>query len=73
MEYAPASMVNNDDWLSPLNYLDFLREYGPAFTINRMMSYESVKVRASEAVKKQPAGRRRRREIKAGRQAGSEG
>ena len=32
-------------WLSPLKYLDFLREYGPAFTINRMMSYESVKVR----------------------------
>jgi hypothetical protein len=35
-----AVMVNNDDWLSPLMYLDFLREYGPSFTINRMMSYE---------------------------------
>ena len=35
----------HEDWLSPLKYLDFLREYGPAFTINRMMSYESVKVR----------------------------
>mmetsp|Transcript_13243 Transcript_13243/g.31342 ORF Transcript_13243/g.31342 Transcript_13243/m.31342 type:complete len:292 (-) Transcript_13243:416-1291(-) len=38
-------MVNNDEWLRELNYLEFLREYGPAFTINRMMSYESVKVR----------------------------
>jgi len=40
-----AIMVNNDDWLSKLNYLDFLREYGTQFTINRMMSFESVKQR----------------------------
>jgi tyrosyl-tRNA synthetase len=36
--------VNNDVWLSQINYLEFLREYGPAFTINRMLSYDSVKV-----------------------------
>ena len=40
-----AIMVNNDDWLSSLKYLDFLREYGTQFTINRMMSFESVKQR----------------------------
>jgi len=40
-----AIMVNNDDWLSELKYLDFLREYGTQFTINRMMSFESVKQR----------------------------
>jgi tyrosyl-tRNA synthetase len=40
-----AIMVNNDDWLSQLNYMDFLRDYGTQFTINRMMSFESVKQR----------------------------
>mmetsp|Transcript_31854 Transcript_31854/g.77358 ORF Transcript_31854/g.77358 Transcript_31854/m.77358 type:complete len:554 (+) Transcript_31854:74-1735(+) len=40
-----AIMVNNDEWLSSLKYLDFLREYGTKFTINRMMSFESVKQR----------------------------
>jgi tyrosyl-tRNA synthetase len=40
-----AIMVNNDDWLSSLKYLDFLREYGTQFTINRMLSFESVKQR----------------------------
>ena len=38
-------MVNNDAWLSPLKYLEFLREYGRHFTINRMLSFESVKQR----------------------------
>ena len=40
-----AILVNNDEWLSELKYLDFLREYGTHFTINRMLSYESVKQR----------------------------
>ena len=46
-ETAPtdAIMVNNDDWLSSLKYLEFLREYGTQFTINRMLSFESVKQR----------------------------
>jgi tyrosyl-tRNA synthetase len=46
-EAAPndAIMVNNDDWLSELKYLEFLRQYGTQFTINRMMSFESVKQR----------------------------
>lgn len=40
-----AIMVNNDDWLNSLKYLEFLRDYGTYFTINRMMSFESVKQR----------------------------
>ncbi|MFP4097605.1 MAG: tyrosine--tRNA ligase [Alphaproteobacteria bacterium] len=40
-----ALMVNNNDWLSELSYLDFLRDYGRYFTINRMISFESVKQR----------------------------
>lgn len=40
-----AMMVNNDDWLKELSYLDFLRDYGRHFTINRMMTFDSVKLR----------------------------
>jgi tyrosyl-tRNA synthetase len=40
-----AIVVNNDDWLSRLSYLDFLRDYGTHFTVNRMLSFESVKQR----------------------------
>ncbi len=40
-----ALMVNNNDWLDRLSYLDFLREYGRYFTINRMISFDSVKTR----------------------------
>ena len=42
---SDAIMVNNNDWLSELKYLEFLREYGTHFTINRMLSFESVKQR----------------------------
>ncbi len=40
-----ANMVNNDDWLSELGYVELLREVGPHFTINRMLSFDSVKLR----------------------------
>ena len=40
-----AVMVNNADWLDELNYIEFLRDYGRHFTINRMLSYDSVKLR----------------------------
>lgn len=40
-----AVMVNNNDWLSSLKYMDFLRDYGKHFTINRMMTFDSVKTR----------------------------
>ncbi len=42
---SDAIMVNNDDWLSSLKYLEFLRDYGTQFTVNRMLSFESVKQR----------------------------
>ena len=40
-----ALLVNNDDWLKDLNYLEFLRDFGPHFSINRMLGFESVKMR----------------------------
>ncbi len=40
-----AVMVNNDDWLSSLEYIPFLREYGRHFSINRMLTFDSVKLR----------------------------
>ncbi|MFO7483026.1 tyrosine--tRNA ligase [Oceanibaculum nanhaiense] len=40
-----AVMVNNADWLDKLEYISFLRDYGRHFSINRMLSFESVKIR----------------------------
>lgn len=40
-----ALMVNNAEWLMPLNYLEFLRDVGQHFSINRMLSFDSVKQR----------------------------
>lgn len=40
-----AVMVNNDDWLQGLGYLEFLRDYGRHFSVNRMMSMDSVRLR----------------------------
>ncbi len=40
-----AIMANNADWLDDLNYISFLRDYGRHFTINRMLTFESVKLR----------------------------
>jgi tyrosyl-tRNA synthetase len=42
---SDAVMVNNDDWLGGLEYIPFLREVGRHFTINRMLTFESVKLR----------------------------
>jgi tyrosyl-tRNA synthetase len=42
---SDALMVNNADWLDDLNYIDFLRDYGRHFSVNRMLSYDSVKLR----------------------------
>src|SRR5246127_164629 len=38
-------MANNADWLNTLNYIDFLRDVGRHFSINRMLSFDSVKLR----------------------------
>ena len=40
-----AVMVDNADWLDTLGYIRFLRDFGPHFSINRMMSMDSVKIR----------------------------
>ena len=40
-----AVMANNADWLNNLNYIDFLRDVGRHFSINRMLSFDSVKLR----------------------------
>lgn len=40
-----ALMVNNADWLRPLNYLDFLREIGRHFSVNRMLAAEAYRTR----------------------------
>ena len=49
IDYAEAPtgalMLNNAEWLDGLNYLDFLRDIGRHFSINRMLSFESVKSR----------------------------
>ncbi len=37
--------VNNKDWLKNLNYIEFLRDYGKHFTINKMLTFDSVKLR----------------------------
>lgn len=42
---SDALMANNDDWLSKLNYIEFLRDYGRHFSVNRMLSMDSVKLR----------------------------
>ncbi|HEV7334580.1 MAG TPA: tyrosine--tRNA ligase [Bosea sp. (in: a-proteobacteria)] len=42
---GPATMMNNADWLLGLNYLEFLRDVGRHFSVNRMLSFDSVKTR----------------------------
>lgn len=40
-----ALLLNNADWLTKLNYIDFLRDIGAHFSVNRMLAAESVKIR----------------------------
>lgn len=42
---SDAIIVNNADWLDSLNYIDFLRDYGRLFSVNRMLTMDSVKLR----------------------------
>src|SRR5205085_5160373 len=42
---SDAIMVNNADWLDRLEYVPFLREIGRHFTINRMLTFDSVRIR----------------------------
>ncbi len=45
-----ALMVNNGDWLLGLNYVDFLREIGPHFSVNRMLTAECYKQRMEKGL-----------------------
>jgi len=40
-----AIMIDNEEWLNKINYISFLREYGSLFSINKMLSLESLKIR----------------------------
>src|SRR5271163_2002187 len=42
---SDAIMANNADWLNTLNYIDFLRDIGRHFSVNRMLAFDSVKLR----------------------------
>ncbi len=44
-EPTGAVMVNNAEWLDKLNYIEFLRDYGVHFTVNKMLAFDSVKLR----------------------------
>ena len=44
--------VNNAEWLTKLNYIQFLRDIGSHFTINKMLTFESVKLRLERAISK---------------------
>jgi len=46
----PARLLNNGDWLAPLNLMDFLRDVGKHFTINYMMAKESIRSRLDREV-----------------------
>lgn len=45
-----ATMVNNGDWLLGLNYIDFLREFGPMFSVNKMLTAECYKMRLEKGL-----------------------
>jgi tyrosyl-tRNA synthetase len=40
-----ATLLNNEDWISKINYMDFLRDFGPLFSVNKMLSMDSVSSR----------------------------
>jgi tyrosyl-tRNA synthetase len=47
INFDNAILVNNKDWLKDLNYMSFLRDFAPHFSVNYMMSLDSVKLRLS--------------------------
>ncbi|MDR3031402.1 MAG: tyrosine--tRNA ligase [Holosporales bacterium] len=42
---SSAKLLNNDEWLSKINYLEFLRDFGPMFSVNKMLAMDSVSLR----------------------------
>jgi tyrosyl-tRNA synthetase len=45
LDFSDGLMLNNADWLADLNYIEFLREIGRHFSVNRMLSFETYKMR----------------------------
>lgn len=45
IDFSDAYLVNNDEWLKGLGYINFLRDYGRHFSINRMLTFDSIKLR----------------------------
>jgi tyrosyl-tRNA synthetase len=41
----PAFLLNNEDWISKINYMEFLRDFGPLFSVNKMLTMDSVSMR----------------------------
>ncbi|NCB48894.1 MAG: tyrosine--tRNA ligase [Clostridia bacterium] len=44
-ENSSARLLNNDEWISKINYMEFLRDFGPLFSINKMLAMDSVSSR----------------------------
>ncbi|MCK5735135.1 MAG: tyrosine--tRNA ligase [Spirochaetaceae bacterium] len=49
-ENTDAILANNADWLAPLNYIDFLRDIGRHFSVNRMLTFEAYKQRMEKGL-----------------------
>jgi tyrosyl-tRNA synthetase len=47
---SDAVLANNADWLAPLNYIDFLRDIGRHFSVNRMLTFEAYKQRMEKGL-----------------------
>jgi tyrosyl-tRNA synthetase len=47
---SDAILLNNADWLAPLNYIDFLRDIGRHFSVNRMLTFEAYKQRLEKGL-----------------------
>lgn len=48
--YDKAMMINNADWLLKLNYIELLREVGPHFSVNRMLTFDCFKTRLEKGL-----------------------
>jgi len=49
-EKGGAKLVDNADWLAPLNYIEFLRDIGRHFSVNRMLTFEAYKLRLEKGL-----------------------
>ena len=45
-----ALLLNNADWLTKLNYIEFLRDFGVLFSVNRMLTHEAIKTRLAKGM-----------------------